>query len=307
MAHPPITTELRCELSARFHIAQREVDLFRYRLKLLPSTYGGQQEALLVFDDQLVEGHANAEGEGEIVLSFLSLLFNCRVRKTGYRVNGLDISGEHPPKPPMADLFVGSIAPSDAAAKVRSLFTLGDRLAKQFVRACNAYALAIESVELDRSLSFLLLVTALECISTQEDFCPNEELNSSKKSAERYCRLVLEYCQSIDDFYPNGSREALVRDLKTIYYSHRSAFVHGGKEVSVASKLADDVGSHSIGHLVDGKEVFTPGLKWFFQVVRNTLVGFLSEFPRDHSSPNQDVLASIARGRAVLTMRVAGG
>ena len=304
MPHQPITTEIRCELSRRFPIAQGDVDLFRYCLKPLPSQHGGQQEAILIFEDDMKKGHSNAEHEGEIFLSFMSLLFDCRVRKTGYRVNGLDISGNHPAKAHLSELFEGPLPVGDAAEMVRHLFTLGDQLTNQFVRACNAYALAIASVELDRSLSFLLLVTALECLSTQEEFCSNAELDKSKKSTERYCRLVSAYCGDVKSLYPNGDEEAFLRDLKTVYYSHRSGFVHGGKEVSIASEIADKSGLNSIGHFVDGKEVFTPSLKWFFQITRGTLIGFLLNFPRNDDSPNKEVLADIARGRSVLIMRV---
>jgi len=304
MPHRPITTEIRCELSRRFPIAQGDVDLFRYCLKPLPSKYGGQQEAILIFEDGMKSGHSNAELEGEIVLSFISLLFDCRIRKTGHRVNGLDISGDYPAKAHLSELFEGQIATGDAAVMVRHLFTLGDQLTKQFVRACNAYALAIASVELDRSLSFLLLVIALECLSTQEEFCPNAELNKETKSAKRYCRLVSAYCGEAQSLYPSGGEEAFLRDLKTVYHSHRSGFVHCGKGVSIASKIADRSGFNSIGHLVNGKEVYTPSLKWFFQITRGTLIGFLLNFPRSDASPNQEVLADIARSCSVLTMRV---
>jgi hypothetical protein len=306
MSHHHITTELRCELSRRFPIRQGDLDFLRYRLRLLPSRYGGQQEAVLIFEDDMAKGHSNPEHEGEILFSFMSLLFNCRVRKTGCRQNGNDLSSVRPAKVHLSELFEGEIKSPDAASMVRHLFTLGDQLTKQFVRACNAYALAIASIELDRSLSFLLLVTALECISTQEDFCPNKELHKTKKSTERYCRLVQSYCDEIEKLYPSDGEEAFIRDLKTVYYSHRSGFVHGGKEVSIASKIADEHDVNSIGHLVDGKEVYTPSLKWFFQVARYTLVGFLVNFTRSEESPNQEVLADIARSRSVLTMRWGG-
>ncbi len=252
------------------------------------------------------KGHSNPEHEGEIMLSVLVLLFDCRIKKTGYRVNGLDISGQRPVKAPLEGLFDGEVATEDYASLVRNLFSLGDQLTKQFIRACNAYSLAIASIELDRSLSFLLLVTALECIATQEKFCPNTELDKTKKSAERYCRLVRDYCNGREELYPSDGEDGFTRDLKTVYYSHRSAFIHGGKEVSIASQAADEYGFNSIGHFVDGKEVITPGLKWFFQVTRRTLMGFVTQFPRAMDTPNAQVLADIARGRAVLTMRVGG-
>ncbi len=304
MPHPPITTELRCELSRRFPVAQGEIDLLRYTLRPLPSKYGGQQEAILIFQDEMTRGHSHAEHEGEIVLSFMSLLYDCRVTKTGYRVNGLDISGDKPSTMKLSELFGGQVPEIDAAAMVRNLFTLGDHLTKQFVRACNAYSLAIVAVELDRSLSFLLLVTALECLSTQEEVIPNADLRKSSKSAERYCRLVQMFCGAASGLYPIEGEESLRTDLKTVYYSHRSAFVHGGAEVSIASEVAERAGFNSISHFVDGKEVITPSLKWFFQIARTTLIGFLLNFPRNNEAPDAEVLANIASSRAVLTMRV---
>ncbi len=306
MARDPLLNEIRCELSRRFAIAQTEIDLSRYRLKPMVSRYGGPQEAILSFEEPMLKGHANPEEEGEIVLSVLSLIFDCKVRKTGYRINALDISGSNDRKPHLAEHFGGAIQPGDYAAHIKNLFTLGDQLAKQFIRASNAYSLAIASVELDSSLSFLLLVTALECVSTQEEFLANSVLDKSKKSTERYCRLVQTYCDNAIELYPRGGEKDFIRDLKTVYYSHRSAFVHGGKEVSIASKIADQSGFNSIGHFVDGEEVFTPGLKWFFQITRRTLLGFLTRHPREGIEENPQVLADIASSRAVVTMRVGG-
>jgi hypothetical protein len=306
MTHEPLINEIRFELSKRFPIAQGRIDLFRYQLMPLPSRYEGHQEAILAFQDGMEKGHSNAEHEGEIILSVLAMLFDCKIKKTGYRLNGLDISGHSPVKAPLDNFFGGEIGADEYATLVHQIFTLGDQLTKQFIRACNSYSLAISSIELDRALSFLLLVTALECISTQEELYPNTELDKSKKSVERYCRLVKEYCTNPQELYPSDGEDGFFRDLKTVYYSHRSAFVHGGKEISIASKVADQTDCNSIGHFVEGKEIFTPGLKWFFQVTRRTLVGFVSSFPRTLVTPNLEVLADIARSRSVLTMRVGG-
>lgn len=306
MATQPLINEIRCELSKRFPNTQGELDLARYKLRPMPTRYGGRQEALLVFEEDMKRGHANSEEEGKIVLSFLSLLFNCQTTKTGYRINDIDISGSSQRKPHLSDLFEGVLEVTNYSENVEQLFSLGEQLAKQFIRACNAYSLAIASVELDTSLSFLLLVTALECISTQEEFLANSELDKLKKSTERYCRLVQEYCESVEQLHPNGNEASFVRELKTVYYSHRSAFVHGGKEVSIAAKIADTAGFDGIGHFVDGKEVFTPGLKWFFRVTRGTLLGFLSNYPRPNGIADPEVLSRIASERAVLTMRVGG-
>jgi hypothetical protein len=306
MEKSPLVNELRCELSRRFVITQSEIPLSRYLLVPMVSKYGGPQEAVLTFEEMMLKGHANPEEEGEIVLSVLSLLFDCEVKKTGYRVNSIDISGGNRRQPRLADHFEANIIKGDYSIDIENIFTLSNQLAKQFVRACNAYSLAISSVELDSSLSFLLLVTALECISTQEEFLPNTVLDKSKKGAERYCSLVQSYCSVGTDPMPKSEENDFIRDLKTVYYSHRSAFVHGGREVSVASRIADQAGFNRIGHFVEGEEVFTPGLKWFFQVTRSTLLGFLAKHPRVSNERNPLVLSEIASSRAVVTLRVGG-
>lgn len=51
--------------------------------------------------------------------------------------------------------------------------------------------------------------------------------------------------------------------LKEVYYAaHRSSFVHGGREVSPASLMADSIGSSYLKHVVEGREVRTPGLSY---------------------------------------------
>ena len=301
MSTPRLLTELRCEFSSRFPIAKTTIELARYRLKLLPTRRGGPQEGILEFEDEVSGSHSNPEHEGEIALSILSLLFNCRVYKTGYRANGLDITGHSRFESPSAEAVVD---PTGAGDTIESIFTFTPQLTVQFIRACNAYSLALHARELDRTLAFLLLVTSLECLSSQEEFIPNAELSKSAKSTERYVRLVQTFCFPVEDLYPNGDSAAFIRNLKTVYFSHRSGFVHGGKEVSIASDIADRAGFSQITHLVDGKDVSTPGLDWFFEVARRSLLGFLKTFPRDGVMANYESLADIARNRAVLTMRL---
>ena len=110
----------------------------------------------------------------------------------------------------------------------------------------------------------------------------------------------------MNGYYPSDAEPGFIQDLKTVYCSHRSALCMAGKEVSVASKIADRAGLNSVGHIVDGKEIVTPGLKWFFQVTRRTLIGFLKRFPRGDEPKNPQVLADIAGSRSILTVRVGG-
>jgi hypothetical protein len=118
--------------------------------------------------------------------------------------------------------------------------------------------------------------------------------------------VVQQYCLGRAELFPSDGEEGFLRDLKTVYYGHRSAFVHAGREVSVASEIADRHGSDSLRHIDDNKDVFAPGLKWFFQVTRRTLLGFLAGHPRAETVPNEEALADVARERGLLTMRWGG-
>jgi hypothetical protein len=76
--------------------------------------------------------------------------------------------------------------------------------------------------------------------------------------------------------------------------------------VSIAASAADRAGFPAITHFEDGKEISTPGLNWFFGVVRDTLLGFLKNGPKVSVQPNSDAIAKIASDSVVLTMRVGG-
>jgi hypothetical protein len=91
--------------------------------------------------------------------------------------------------------------------------------------------------------------------------------------------------------------------LKTVYYSHRSAFVHGGREVSVASLLADKVGSSYLKHLVDGRETKTPGLGWFAKVMRGSLLGYLASVAPDTLCSDKHRLSRLAFEKAGLQLK----
>ena len=132
---------------------------------------------------------------------------------------------------------------------------------QQFVRASHAFSLGIQAGSIDLSLSFLLLVTAIECLSSLEGFIPNAEMNKDSKSTERYVQFVKRFCSDLPTFYGHDGEEGFTRNLKTVYHVHRSGFVHAGKEVSAAAvSTADELKLSSVTHYVDGKQIDTPRL-----------------------------------------------
>ena len=282
------------------------MDIGRYKLSILPKSVDSDSEFILSFYDQMEGGHSNPEEEGVILIGIFSLLFNTTITKTGFRINDIDCGIQSTNlKNSFPEIF-NELDDTDYSLYFSNMLCMSDQIIKQFVRASHAYSMAIRSFDLDISLSFLLLVTAIECLSTQEEFISNKELNKDKHSAERYCRFVNQFCEKKFNLISQDGEEGFLRNLKTVYYVHRSGFVHGGKEVSVAAKMADRSGRSSMPHIENGKEVFTPGIFWFFNVVRNSLLGFLKDHPKHHEEPNYKPLSEIARDRATLTVKFGG-
>jgi hypothetical protein len=280
--------QVRCDVGHHFLRTISAVDFREYRLLPLPTAAVGKQECVLEFDVDKEDGRANyARGEAKLFLSFASLLFDCEIKDTGCRVDGVD---QHR-KQRVGD---STLKYKNYDVPVSSLSRLSETLAKQFVRSSKAYQLALHARTIDYSLAFLLLVTAIEAMSSQEEVIPHNELDKTKKSCERFCNFVTTYCSNLSQLYGHDGEDGFKRNLKTVYYEHRSAFVHAGKQVSYAADLADQFGFKYITHTVDGKPHTTPGLHWFFNVVRKTLLGFLQKSCKDSSPQTQNVFAQMA-------------
>ena len=144
---------------------------------------------------------------------------------------------------------------------------------------------------------------AVECLSSQAAVIAESELDLDSKKCERFCTFIERYL-------PDGEKSDDERDqtlfrklLKTVYCSHRSAFVHGGKEVSSAALMADKVGSSYFKHATEGQEVRTPGLGWFAHVVQRAVMGYLSSISSDGTTANEHLLAELAFGKAALRIK----
>jgi hypothetical protein len=144
----------------------------------------------------------------------------------------------------------------------------------------------------------------VECLSSQSSIIPPDELDLDSKKCERFCCFI-------DRFLPDSKRGGDERNidlfrelLKTAYYSHRSSFVHGGREVSAASLMADIAGSSYFKHATDGKEVKTPGLGWFAAIVRESVLCYLLSIEVTESGVQATLVAQLAFERAGLKLKV---
>lgn len=237
-----------------------------------------------------------------MVARCLSLCLDARLRKGGIRVNHIDISDPPYRERQAYPQFYGFCDPSSLGRHLAVFGSLPDDLARQFSRAASTYSFALEFIPEDPTFAFFLLVVAVECLSSQDAVIPYTELHPGQK-CERFCVFVKRMLPETVKGPDERDEELFTHLLKTVYYSHRSAFVHGGREVSVASLLADRAGSSYWKHLVDGKEMKTPGLAWFAKVVRGSLLGYLESVPPEALNSDEHRLSRLAFEKAGLQLK----
>ena len=114
------------------------------------------------------------------------------------------------------------------------------------------------------------MTVAIECLSNK--------LGEGSGSCDKFINFILKYLPDKSSLETESDWKEF---LKEVYYRHRSGFTHGGKEVPEAANLADRLNRVYVRNVIDGKEVRSPGLKWFESVVRNTLIGFLMSIDDD--------------------------
>ena len=298
--------EAKLMLSKLFPSGTSEVTFGRYRLEPVPLSSATEGEAILSFINTYedpVGGGSNPEGEVNIVSRLLSVFFNARIKKSGIRMNDIDIPIVEGRERNQYPQFFGVFDPTQTSNYLARVLSLEQDLARQYIRACHTHSFALEFIPSDPTFAFFLLVVAGECLSSQDKVIPFSELEPDSNKCERFCRFITSFLP--DDYKGDDERsEELFNELlKTAYYSHRSGFVHGGREVSSAALMADKVGSSYFKHATEGKEIKTPGLAWFAKIVRGALLGYLDSL---HLSPlriDEELLSRLAFEEARLKIK----
>ena len=114
---------------------------------------------------------------------------------------------------------------------------------------------------------------------------------------DRFRNFILSYLPTEleSEREDQGLFEALIRSS----YDYRSAFTHGGRPLSLAAEMADQTQRRYVRHFEDGREVLTPGLRWFARLVQAVLIEFL----RHQGDEIQTFLEKLALQESVLTLR----
>ncbi len=295
--------EIKLKFSKSFPSEFNKIQFGKYIIRAIPQNTRNAGEAILSFENKFespIGGGSNPAEEAETIYRFISLIYNMRVEKGEVKINNQSV----PKKTNIYPQYLGNIDPINSSIYLDKIFYLDDDLARQFFRSFNVYSVSLNYIPSDPTFAFFLLVVSIECLSSQDKIIPKTDLDLDKKKCERFCKFI-------KDNYPDSLKNTDENDkslftelLKTIYYNHRSGFVHGGKQVSSASLMADSVNSSYFKHKINGKETKTPGLGWFAKIVRGSILGFLENLDQPKNINDEDLISRLAFEKAVLNIKV---
>jgi len=246
----------------------REVTFDKYKISSIPtareSLTDTRENILLEFYDLWKAGQtsSNPEKEGDYILSLLSLILQMKVKFDSTKVNNVQVTL----KKKRSSFLKGKIeVPSDFEDLSKRLHSLNLDVLRQFLRSCSIYRTALSLIDDNPTLSFFLLVTAIEAISNK--------VIKSDKMRENFREFILKYLPS--SFEEELGDRKLLLSLIEEAHNMRNAFTHGGTEISIGTVSADDLSRNYVKHYIKGKEVYSPSLRWFESVVNTVLLEFL--------------------------------
>ena len=275
----------------------KEVTFGKYRIGSIPTAKESLDDTherfILEFYDLWKEWQtsSNPEKEGDYVLSLLSLVNRMKVEFDSIKIN--NVQGTLRRK--RSSFLMGKIElPTDFVELLKKLQSLDSDLLRQYLRSCSVYRAALSLIDDNPTLSFFLLVTAIEAIS-------NKVMKTGDQRKD-FMEFILKYLQkSFEDEL--GSRKLLLLLIEEAY-TMRCAFTHGGKEISIGTLSADQTDRKYVKHYVkDDQEVYSPSLSWFASVVQAVLLKFLRE--QEVVKGQESILSDLAKEESIIYVRAA--
>jgi len=262
--------------SRPIHPKHGVLSVSRYRIEPIPDPskepVRSPKRYMLRFEDEIRQGEraSQPDAEARLFLSLFSVIIGSRINIEGSMINNVPLTPATKATYANYETVVEDLPALDKA--ISDLNATAEEIAQQYLRACDVYRNALSLIGENNTLSFFLLTIAIECIANK--------VVERGGTCDKFIEFVLTYLPNKNDF---NSEEEWRDILKEIYYRHRSGFTHGGKDIPEAALLADKLNRSYVKNEIDGKEVKTPGLKWFEGVVRDCLHEFLARkiFPAD--------------------------
>lgn len=291
-----LEVSIKCKLGELLKQGLGEISIGKYRILPLPSekTDGFKTELLLHFKDELREGQksSNPEKEGEIILSWLSVILRQKLKTSSFRLNNVQIPNVN------TELIVFESQidlPEDILDLYMKFKSLPLETLERYVRSCECYQEALLLSTNNPTISFFLFVVCIECLSNKDydfyqylikEMCSKEEI-SKKEINSIHDKFINEYglknnfiqfiLSNHEDWKTNFSEDEF-RELLSSIYKIRSLFTHKGESLEKYIKLIDaQLKSKTVFTIIGDKKLEFPGLNYLSILVRTVLVNFLKK------------------------------
>jgi hypothetical protein len=291
---PPASCQdvsIRIQSSRPFPATVSEIGFDSYRIRPIPTSDG--EEAILEFKDEWVNGQmaSHPVQEGKFVLSWLAVMLRSRLYAGASEINNV-------PFPNGQSAYKQFLAPIDPPQDLQVLFdklcALDEKLLRTYLRACDLYHLAAQVIDDRPSLANFLLVSSIECLATI--------VSPGNSYKGRFLNFIKRFCPKAV-LGANMSEQRIDGLLSTIH-SYRSQYAHGGKDVPVASLVADRHALVWVRYFDDGKEELAPSISWFESIVQASLMEFFrSQSPAAPPPRKREKLINLALSYATLRVK----
>ena len=292
-----LTCSIKFRLGKSLKPGFSEINLGKYKISILPSGELDEfeSELLLNFEDKWNEDQqgSNPEKEGEIILSWLSMILRQRLKVSSSMLNNVQIPNDN------KEIIIFD-SPVIFPEEILDLYNRFKSISKdssleRYVRACECYQEALLISNSNPTISFFLFVVCIECLSNKDyDFYQylKKEINSKKNVSkeeidEIYRRFIEEYglknnfiefiLSHFDDWKRDFSEDEF-RNLLSSVYQIRSTFTHKGENLKKYIKLIDStLKSKSVVTKIGDKNLEFPGLNYLSNIVRDVLIDYLKK------------------------------
>ncbi len=314
-----IKVSMKCDVGESLKAGFSEITFGKYTLSPLPTKSKDEfkTELLLNFIDKWKDEQtgSNPEKEGEIILSWLSLILRQKVKVNSVRLNEISISN-----PDQENIIFDS--PIRFPENLHDLYSrfksLPLDLLERYLRACECYQQALLTSNNNPSISFFLLVVCVECLSNKEQNfyehlikkLDNKNEISKQEIKNLHESFVKEYgikknfinfiMSRYGDWNGQFSEEEFKKFLSSVY-DIRSSFTHKGENLEKYIKFVDNtLKSKSVFTTIKDKKVEFPGLNYLAEIVQKVLINFLEK----QESSECDNLPQLALNESLINLEV---
>jgi len=295
LSEESLQIEILFTSSKAFVPVLEEVTFGKYKLRSIPTARESiddtHESLILEFQDVWKKGqsHSNPEKEGDYALSLLSLVNGMKAEYNSTKVNNVQVTIGRK----RSSFLMGKIElPTDVEDLLKRLQSMDPDLLRQYMRSCSAYRTALSLIDHNPTLSFFLLVTAIEAVSNK--------VMKSGDLGKSFVEFILKY---LPKQFENELGSDLLLLLLKEAWNMRCAFTHGGKEISIGTLSADHTDRKYVKHYIDNREVVSPSISWFSSIVRVALIGFLRDQKIDQIQESK--LSDLAKEEGIIHVKAA--